>query len=179
MTKFYLTRHAEPDWSIADVKGLRGLQIEFCPLSQKGIKQSVQIATNPVLKNVEIIISSPYTRALQTAAIISRELGLPLIVEYNLHEWIPDLQLRYTKDELFNKIIKDFKKHNEESSKGIRRNWESMSSVSYRVRKVLERYLRYSEVIAVCHGVVINSQVEGVKLSYGEIVELSIYSDYS
>jgi broad specificity phosphatase PhoE len=150
LTKFYLIRHAEPDWSVADVKGLRGLQIEFCPLSREGIKQAMCIATNPNLRNAEVVISSPYTRALQIAAIISRELSLPLIVEYDLHEWVPDFRLRYTKDEIFNTIVKDFKKYSGEPPKGERKNWETMSSVRHRVRKILEKYRKHAEVIAVC-----------------------------
>lgn len=37
-----------------------------------------------------MILSSPYTRALQTAAILSRELNIDLQVEFDLREWQPD-----------------------------------------------------------------------------------------
>lgn len=173
MTQFYLIRHGEPDWSLADTKRLRGLQVEFCPLTQKGIQQSVQIAKNPILGSAEIVVSSPYTRALHTAAIITRELGLPLTIEYDLREWLPAPQLMYSRDELL-KIMRDFKRYSEESPKAESKHWESMNSVGHRVRKVLEGYLEYSEVVVVCHGIVINSQIKGARLGYGELVELTL-----
>ena len=48
------------------------------------------IAVDARLKTAELIVSSPYTRALQTAAIISRETGLKICIEVDLHEWEPD-----------------------------------------------------------------------------------------
>ena len=174
LTRFFLIRHAEPDWAIADTKHLRGLQMEFCPLSQKGRRQARQIEADPSLRDAEIVVSSPYTRALQTAAEISKGLRLPLVVEYDLHEWLPDLRLQYTNDEVTGTIVKDFEKHHGEWPPGPSKRWETMGSVRQRVGKVLERYLEYSEVIVVCHGIVIDSQVEGVELRYAEMVELSI-----
>lgn len=171
MTKFYFIRHAEPNWSLARSKQLRGLQIEFCPLSWEGTLQAKRIATNPLLKNAEIVISSPYTRALHTAAIVSGELNLPLIVEYDLHERVPDNKLHYTLEELFKNIKKDFEMYNSEQTSGEEKYWETMSSVRNRVEKVLEKYKKNAEVIVVTHGVVISSQVQGVKLHYGEFVE--------
>ena len=48
--------------------------------------QAEAAARDPRLKNAEFIVSSPYTRALQTAQIISRETGLPVAVDLDLHE---------------------------------------------------------------------------------------------
>ena len=50
----------------------------------------------------------------------------------------------------------------------------SASSVRQRVGKVLEKYRGYSAVIVVCRGIVIGSLVEGIRLGYGEMVEVSI-----
>lgn len=40
-------------------------------------------------------VSSPYTRALQTAAIISQKTNIDITVEMDLHEWMPDLTFQY------------------------------------------------------------------------------------
>jgi broad specificity phosphatase PhoE len=40
--------------------------------------------------DIRLILTSPMTRALQTAALLSRALDLPLAVEFDLHEWVPD-----------------------------------------------------------------------------------------
>lgn len=60
------------------------------------------MTTEDILKNSEIIISSPYIRALQTAAIISKETKIPLTVEIDLREWQPDKIFQYgTAEESF------------------------------------------------------------------------------
>lgn len=171
LTRFFLTRHAEPDWSVSFDKELRGAEIDFCPLSQKGIEQAENLALDLSKVEAEIIITSPYTRALQTGAIISRVLEIPLIVEYDLREWIADFRKEYTLDELFD-IIKEFK----EDSKGFQTekkiNWEPQSELAQRIRNVLTGYLNYSNVIVVSHGIAINSQIPDAFLGYGEITKL-------
>ena len=71
-------------------KGFYGFGRSFAPLSEKGIHQAEMTAIDDRLKSAELIISSPYTRALQTASIISRETGLKICVEVDLREWEPD-----------------------------------------------------------------------------------------
>ncbi|TOK03265.1 histidine phosphatase family protein, partial [Vibrio parahaemolyticus] len=53
------------------------------------------VAQEIQLEKAEVIISSPYTRALQTAEIINRKLGLELFVEHDLREWRADLNGGY------------------------------------------------------------------------------------
>ena len=90
MALFYLIRHGQPDYSGLESHGFFGFGRAFAPLSPQGIVQAEAAARDPRLKNAEFIVSSPYTRALQTAQIISRETGLPVVVDLDLHEWMPD-----------------------------------------------------------------------------------------
>jgi broad specificity phosphatase PhoE len=91
MTTFYLIRHAEPDWAFKNARNLRGALRDYVPLTASGMLQAEQIAEkHPCLQDSELIISSPFTRSMHTAAIINRQLALPFLVEYDLHEWIPD-----------------------------------------------------------------------------------------
>ena len=53
-----------------------------------GIKEIQNTSKDKRLCDAGIILSSPYTRALQTAAILSKELRIDMIVETDLHEWI-------------------------------------------------------------------------------------------
>lgn len=46
-------------------------------------------------EGAEVIISSPYTRALQTAELINRNLSLDIFVEHDLREWRADLKGGY------------------------------------------------------------------------------------
>lgn len=52
--------------------------------------QSEITAEDSRLLDADVIVSSPYTRALQTAAIISRKTNKKIIIEPELHEWIAD-----------------------------------------------------------------------------------------
>lgn len=90
MATFYLIRHGEPDYSQLSEAGFWGFGRAFAPLSTLGIQQAELAANDERLKAANLIVSSPYTRALQTASIISRKTGLPISVEIDLHEWIPD-----------------------------------------------------------------------------------------
>lgn len=85
---FYLIRHGEPDYSEASTKMYHDIGIELSPLTENGRIQIKKVAEDPRLQNASIIISSPFTRALQTAAILSKELGLDMIVETDLNEWM-------------------------------------------------------------------------------------------
>lgn len=99
MTVFYFIRHGEADWDMADGLGLTGAQRDFVPLTREGMRQSESASRDPRLKEAELIVSSPYTRALQTAAIINGRLGLPVVVEYDLREWVPDRTMGVTSSE--------------------------------------------------------------------------------
>ena len=77
MTKFYLVRHGDPDPTMAGKMIFKGRGRNFAALSEEGQKQIKNAATDPRLKDCEIILASPYTRALQSAAIISKEYNEP------------------------------------------------------------------------------------------------------
>ena len=55
----------------------------MAPLTDEGVQQAELASKNEILKGSDLIVLSPYTRALQTASIISK-------VEIDLHEFIPD-----------------------------------------------------------------------------------------
>lgn len=58
----------------------------MAPLTELGIKQAEEVSLSPLLEGCQVIVSSPYTRALQTAAIISKNTGLNIKVEVDIHE---------------------------------------------------------------------------------------------
>lgn len=93
MTQFYLIRHGEPQWDINEQYKLKGHGRDLVPLTNEGINQVYLTAKDVRLKEADIIVSSPYPRALQTDAILSKELGLEILVEFDLREWQPDLHL--------------------------------------------------------------------------------------
>jgi broad specificity phosphatase PhoE len=66
---------------------LKGHGRDLVPLTDNGIAQAKAAARDPRIGRSEIILSSPYTRALHTAAIVSMELGIDIKVEHDLREW--------------------------------------------------------------------------------------------
>lgn len=95
MAIFYLIRHGKPDYTYGDTHGFIGQGHDFAPLNEERINDVIEMSKDEMLKNAQIIVSSPYTRALQTASIISKETGIDIIVEPDIREWQPDLTYQY------------------------------------------------------------------------------------
>ncbi len=171
MAIFYLVRHGEADYSDLLEKGFFGFGRDFAPLSKIGIEQVKKAAKEERLKTAQIIVSSPYTRALQTAAIISRETGLKICVEVDLHEWIPDKTNQYkTSDEAFT-LAKEFYENKGVYPDGKQLKWEALEEVRKRMQRVAEKYAGYEKVIFVGHSMAFEAltNIDGMKPA--EIIE--------
>ena len=175
MTKFILVRHGEPTYEEVISLGFKGHGLAFSPLTENGINEVLKTAENEFFSDSDILISSPYTRAMQTASIIGNKYNLMVNVEVLLHEWIVDTNNNYNSNEEFIKNIKLAKKEwemylanpNFEFSKET----ESLLSVRKRILSVLERYCDYDKVIVVAHGLLISMLFEKkLKLHTGEFV---------
>lgn len=176
MTVFYLVRHGETSWKTEEIMNAHAKLKNHAPLTKRGIEQLLETAKDERLIEVDLIVSSPYTRALQSAAILSRKLDKDLVVEYNLHEWLLDKYFKRKNINEMNKIIEDFYKN-----KGIHQNkldivWESAESVKCRVEKVMDKYKEYDKVILVCHQMIIKILTEGKniikeEINFGSVVE--------
>lgn len=171
MTLFYLIRHGEPVYDQMLEKGFWGFGRDFAPLSEEGKRQAEKTAKDIRLKEAEMIVSSPYTRALQTAQIISRETGLSVEVDVDLHEWIPDQENRYKTSEESFAFAREFASHNGEYPPGERLRWETRSQMRQRVRRVVERYAGCQKVILVAHGMLFSCLTQADKMDYAEIME--------
>lgn len=126
MAIFYLVRHGEPVYDHMLENGFWGFGRDFAPLSPKGREQAEIAAKDIRLKSADIIISSPYTRALQTAQIISRETGICVEVDIDLHEWIPDLNNLYKTSEESFASAHEFTRFNGEYPPGENFKWETI-----------------------------------------------------
>jgi broad specificity phosphatase PhoE len=155
MTKFILIRHGEPRYDEVLARNYFGMGYDMGRLTDNGVLQAEKRAQDPDLLGADIIISSPYTRALQTAAIISRLTNTNLTVENDLHEWMPDTSFKFVLDA--SKAYDEYL-----TSKGIRNKdtiflWESYDVLKNRVFNVIEKYKKYKKVIVVCHGIVMST----------------------
>lgn len=109
---FYIFRHGETDMNTA--KRFQGQSCDL-GLNDSGIAQAEDFAEDLADKNIELIVSSPLKRALQTAEIISRKLDVPLDINAHFIEGnFGDIEGK-TKEELTveeNKIFADWIKLN-------------------------------------------------------------------
>ena len=176
MAIFYLIRHGEADYSEMLEKGFYGFGRSFAPLSEKGIEQAEKTAIDDRLKTAEVIVSSPYTRALQTAAIISRETGLKICVEVDLHEWEPDKTNRYTTSEEAFMLTHEFNFYKGKYPEGQQMRWETLDEVRERMRRVADKYANYDKVIFVGHGMAFRTLAYIEQMKPAEIVECSYHT---
>jgi broad specificity phosphatase PhoE len=171
MTVFHLVRHGQPAWELADERNLLGAARDWTPLNAEGCAQIERTADGLLDCGAQLILASPMTRAMQSAAILSRRLDLPLQVEFDLHEWLPDLSFHYTR-EIALARYDEMLRIGGEWPAGEKRGWEQLSSVRGRVMAVLKRYTHLDNAMVVCHGTVITSLT-------GRAVELASCVEYS
>jgi len=175
--KIIFIRHGEPDVAPVDERGWIGQGRNFAPLTEKGIQQAIEVSSHPSLEGCQIIVTSPYTRALQTAAIISKNTGLDLRVEIDLHEFIPDqtFQLKGAEE---NKLLhEDFLRCKGEYPAGETRKWETIIQIIERTKPVFDRYadMGYDKIMVVAHGGVIRRYTGAADIAHCEVCEV----DYS
>ncbi len=169
MTKFILVRHGEPTYDEVVKLGFKGTGLALAPLTPKGISDIKKIAEDNIFEDSDILISSPFTRTMQTASIIAKRHNLDINVEPLLHEWIPDLSNNYNTQAEFLELIRtakhdwELKKQNHSHICSFKT--ESLDHVQERAIKVLSKYLDYNKVIVVSHGLLISTLFkEKVKL---------------
>lgn len=153
--KVVLIRHGEPRYDEVIKRGYPNQGYDLGKLTDLGVKQAEEVSNDERLKGATLIVSSPYTRALQTAAIISRLTNIPLVVENDLHEWIPDLD--FSNSDLVESSYDDYVKHRGVDNKNKLINWESYETLKKRTHRALEPYKKYDKIIVVCHGLVMST----------------------
>lgn len=167
----YLVRHGETAWNLVNARRLVGAANDLAPLTQEGERQ-ILLATEQLLHaRVRLVVSSPMTRALQSAALISRILDVPLVVEFDLHEWVPDRTYTWDRPERVVDLYQEMQAaRGEWPREGPEPVWEPLSSVRQRAQAVLDRYAQDARVLAfVTHAVVIGA-VTGCEPAFGEVV---------
>ena len=172
MTKIVFMRHSEPDYSFVRERGYIGHGIDLAQLTENGIRIAEKASMDGRLDDAEIIVSSPYTRALQTAAVISRNRRLDIKVELDLHEWMPDLTFQYASKEDASKANRLCIEHKGVCPDDSEIRFESLDRVFDRAKKALLRYSGYQKIIVVTHGIVMRRFAFAPDIPYCGIAEI-------
>jgi broad specificity phosphatase PhoE len=156
MATFYLVRHGKHNYDSVLGRNFIGHGLELAPLTEEGVNQAVESGKRLLKENCNLITTSPYTRAMQTASILSKYLGLDIEVEIDLREHELDLTYQVKSFEELKQIAAEEQKYFMLESEHATCKWEPREMVKERVLKVLKKYNAHNKVIVVTHGMVIH-----------------------
>ena len=170
---FCFVRHGETDYTERGTKIYQGHGTNLAPLSETGIGQIKKAAKDIRLQEANLILCSSYTRAVQSAAILSKELGLEIRIETDLHEWVANDLYIYEDDHTAEKAYEEYVKN-----KGVHPDsgcrWEDAATIRRRVLPVLQKYADVPKVIVIGHGMMIEAVTGAPHPKCGEIVPFSL-----
>ena len=176
MTKFILVRHGKPTYEKLLLEGYRGKEFSWAPLCEEGVLEIKKLAQNQIFEDSDLLVSSPYTRTMQTASIIGQKYNLQINPNVLLHEWIPDNSSNYTTKEELVKNIRlarsEFAEHSNDENYVYDSRFEPLIHVRNRALEALKEYYEYDKVIVVAHSVLISMLFPyPVRLKTGEYIE--------
>ncbi|MFD8248513.1 histidine phosphatase family protein [Nocardia sp. NPDC059691] len=87
MNPVWLVRHGWTDWEAVSDRGWRGAMLDLAPLSAMGVHRMRGTARRLAAHDVTEVLSSPLTRAMHSAHLLAEQLGVPMTVAPQLHEW--------------------------------------------------------------------------------------------
>ena len=157
-TVVYLMRHAETDWPRVNERGWVGLANDFAPLTERGRQQAADAASHVAEIGPTMLLTSPMTRAMETAAILGRRIGLDPIVEIDLREWLPDRRMAWSSPQEVQAAYVAMIDSMGAAPGATVPRWEAMSELRRRGLEALTPYIANGQpVLAVCHEVIIHA----------------------
>jgi len=179
MVKIVLIRHSEPDYSFAEENGYIGHGFDLSQLTDNGIAIAEKASLDSRLDDSEIIVSSPYTRALQTAAIISKNRQLNIKIELNVHEWIPDLTFNFNNREVADKAYIMYRDNKGKCPADSDIRYENADDLFNRAKKALLKYVDYKKIIVVSHGMLMYRFTADPHIPFCGIYEIDFDESFS
>ena len=172
MKTVYLIRHGQTESNLHKIVGSAQ-----DPLSELGKKQAVMLAERiRQEKNLEIILCSPYTRAMETASAIQEVTGLPieyseLLIESTSPKEIEGMPRNNSEVDRIRGILRD-NWGNKNWQYSIEENFYRLQSRADAALTMLERR-RESTIVVVSHGAFMKMVAEVVLLGTNLNPELS------
>ena len=142
----------------------------MAPLSAAGRRMATEAASNPLLEQAEILISSSVTRALRTTCSLIRNRQLPLFVEPFLHEW----QVYESGTEKFEQARKLFFENKGSLPSGSPVWYETAEQMKDRFVRTLSKYREYETVALVAHRMLIRQFVADQQIDFCQFVECEL-----
>jgi broad specificity phosphatase PhoE len=159
--KIFLARHGESTWQDGDDKS------HECNLTAKGRRQAKLLGKHLKKKKIVAVYSSAFPRAVQTAEIAARELGLKPRVEKDLRERHMGVIELLTPAEAREKFPRDLEGIHKFGAAFVPKNGEAHDRVFERMKKVLLKISKKhgkegDAVLVVSHGAAIRTFLSGL-----------------
>ncbi|MGC4942058.1 histidine phosphatase family protein [Kribbella sp. DT2] len=169
MIQIYLVRHGAPDYEPVEGRGWPGMAADSAPLSTEGVKQAETLADLLSGIGATYLVSSPFTRALQSASIIGHRLALGVKVDYDLRDWLPNSTGTWRGVADVRAAQAELDEYDGEWPDGIPRPWEPLSAVRERARAAITRHTASTDgpVLAITHAMVVRALTGTKDLPHG------------
>jgi len=150
--KIYYTRHGETIWNAENkVCGITDIS-----LTEKGLQQARLLSEKvDVVGDIDIIISSPLSRARETAGIIANKIGKDVIIDARFSEWDYGKYEGIDRYASYEEGKPMFQEAKLEFSARIGETGESLFQVAHRVYSALDDIMENynnANVLIVSHG---------------------------
>ncbi|BDZ31689.1 histidine phosphatase family protein [Lactiplantibacillus sp. WILCCON 0030] len=169
--KIYLIRHGEPDYTDVTANHYVGYGRDLGGLTPAGIKMAQRCAQQPELQQVQLILTSPFTRTMATTLEIARQVDVPVKVELGLHEWQPDRTGTLIENKA--QVLESYTQYQRtphQRPANFPYPYETSDEVRARVTAVFDKYAKQYDCIAcVTHGEVMHQLTGQAKFDYCEI----------
>lgn len=167
-----LVRHGEVNRTVlrAHDSVYSGARFDFVPLSDAGVRQAEQAAATLSHLRPRLIITSPYTRTLQTAAVLSQQLACPFSVDLRLHDWLPvrDGTSPITAA-LVQAKIREYQSWEADGPLPPTRTWETPDEMRTRLQSAIRAHQDAVPLVVVTHEAPIRAIVGSVVIATGSL----------
>ncbi len=160
----YFVRHGDAESD----ELLLGAELDLRSLTELGTSEAEAAATHLAAIHVRRLITSPLARAVETAAIIAKRLGLPIIEEADLIEWRPSLSGQAVAGTESTRRAREMWALGGEWPAGESKDWEPLSALRDRAVGGLRKHGGDGASIVVTHGALIES-ILGDMVETGEV----------
>ncbi|WP_031075337.1 histidine phosphatase family protein [Streptomyces sp. NRRL WC-3742] len=156
----FLVRHGEADYDtlVPHAPVYEGARRDFAPLTACGLAQVQDAAQTLRGFQPTLVVSSPYTRTLQTGALLASALGCELRIDLSLHDWLPvrDGRTPVTADSV-RRAIDEYELWRSSGHLPSNRQWETDAEMAERLKTVAERHQSPGPLVLVSHEAVIKA----------------------
>lgn len=154
MTEICLVRHGQTDWNLNErIQGR-----EDIPLNETGRKQAALSAAYLAEEQWDVLISSPLSRAVETAEIIGQSIGLSLT---ETNERLVEREFGTASGEPVAGIYEAVQANDAERVPGLETEAEIQQRVFSAVEELTEKY-RGKRLLVVCHSHTIKAALSSI-----------------